>query len=247
MPILEAFEEPFLAFLLSSSNHHPYPLPRHYRVLQLGELEGTLLGDYLHSVHYFDAVFVEFIDSLRESGLLDRTVVVMYGDHHGFLGDTPELARLLGFPERSEYHHFYVRKRVPFWIRLPHGQAAGIRDVTAGHVDIAPTILGLLGIEDERRVMLGRDLTREAPHLVVFRDGSFADGAHYFINRFGPVSASRCYEADSGRPLDCEPLEGRRREARHRLEISDLIIQGDLIPALTAGRDRPAALADPSN
>jgi phosphoglycerol transferase MdoB-like AlkP superfamily enzyme len=216
-------------------------------VLRLGELEGTLLGDYLHSVHYFDAVFGEFVDLLRERGLLDRSVLVLYGDHHGFLGDSPELARLLGFPERSEYDHLRVRKRVPFLIRLPHGDAAGVRDIAGGHLDIAPTILSLLGIAHEKRVMLGRDLTRAYAPLVVFRDGSFADGTHYFVNRFGPVSASSCYEAATGRAFDCGPLAGLRREARQRLEISDLIIRGDLIPAVTAGLVEQAIGADPGN
>jgi lipoteichoic acid synthase len=40
-----------MAFLLSASNHLPYQMPERYRELDLGELEGTLLGDYLHSVH----------------------------------------------------------------------------------------------------------------------------------------------------------------------------------------------------
>lgn len=244
VPILEAQAEPFLAFLLSSSNHHPYPLPPQYRVLRLGELEGTLLGDYIHSVHYFDAVFGELVDLLRERGLLDRSVLVLYGDHHGFLGDSPELARLLGFPERSEYDHLRVRKKVPFLIRLPHGDAAGVREIAGGHLDIAPTILGLLGVAHEKRVMLGRDLTRTYPPLVVFRDGSFADGTHYFVNRFGPVSASTCYQAETGRAFGCELLASSRREARQRLEISDLIIRGDLIPALTEGLDGQAIGSD---
>lgn len=233
VPFLEAQAEPFMAFLLSSANHHPYPVPPHHRVLQLGELEGTLLGDYLHSVHVFDRAFGELVDTLRERGVLDRSVLVMYGDHHGFLGDSPELARLLGFPERSESDHFRVRKQIPFLIRLPHGRDAGVMNVPAGHLDIAPTILGLLGVAEERRVMLGRDLLRGDPPLVVFRDGSFADGTHYFVNRFGPASASSCYEAATGRRRDCAPLAERRRQARQRLEISNLIVEGDLIPALT--------------
>jgi lipoteichoic acid synthase len=242
MPFVEAQAEPFMAFLLSSANHHPYPIPPHHRVLRLGELEGTLLGDYLHSAHVFDQAFGALVDMLRERGLLDRSIVAVYGDHHGFLGDTPELARLLGFPEWSEYDHFRTRKKIPFLIRLPHGQHAGVMHVTAGHLDIAPTILGLLGVEDERRVMLGRDLLRDQAPLVVFRDGSFADGAHYFVNRLGPTSASSCYAAATGQQLDCEPLAERRRQARQRLEISDLIVEGDLIPALTAGEDRRAAM-----
>ncbi|MDP8922323.1 MAG: LTA synthase family protein, partial [Chloroflexota bacterium] len=243
VPILEAQPEPFMTFMLSSANHHPYPIPEHHRMLDLGELEGTLLGDYLQSAHFLDRALGEFVDTLRERGLLDRSVLVLYGDHHGFLGDSPEVARLLGFPERSEFDHLRTRKRVPFLIRLPHGEAAGVRDVTAGHLDIAPTILSLLGVTAEDRVMLGRDLTGDRPSLVVFRDGSFADGAHYFVNRLGPISAATCYEAATGQAVDCQPLAERRLEARRRLEASDLIIEGDLIPSLAARRDRHPVLA----
>lgn len=244
VPILQAQPEPFMAFMLSSANHHPYPIPKHHRMLEIGDLEGTLLGDYLQSVHYLDAAFGDFVDALRADGLLDRSMLVVYGDHHGFLGDSPDVARLLGFPERSDYDHLRTRKRVPFLIRLPHGQAAGVRDVTAGHLDIAPTILGLLGVAAEERVMLGRDLTRDRAPLVVFRDGSFADGRSYFLNRLGPVSAATCYDATTGHALDCQPLAERRIEARRRLEVSDLIIEGDLIPSLAARNTNRPAVAD---
>ena len=127
-------------------------------------------------------------------------------------------------------------KKTPLFIRLPHGAAAGQQTTAAGHVDVAPTVLALLGVADESAVMLGRDLTRASQPLVVFRDGSFADGSHYFVHRFGPTFSSRCYEADSGRPLDCAPLASRLDEARRRLQVSDLIIQNDLIPSVSAPR-----------
>jgi phosphoglycerol transferase MdoB-like AlkP superfamily enzyme len=234
IPILQAQTQPFMAYLLSASNHFPYQLSNKYRVLKLGELEGTLLGDYLHSVHYFDQAFGEFVDQLRGVGLLDKSVVVVYGDHQAFLGAPPELARLLSFPQGSDYHYFQVRKRVPLLIRLPGGEGAGVMSVTGGHLDIAPTLLSLLGISDDDVVMLGRDLTRGENSLVVFRDGSFADGTHYYINRFGPATLSACYEVGTGRALNCGLLEERRREALERLEMSDLIIRGDLIRALGA-------------
>jgi lipoteichoic acid synthase len=66
-----------MAFLLSASNHHPYRLPAKHRRLHLGALDGTLLGDYLHSVHYFDAAFGEFVTRLRHTGLLDASVIVL--------------------------------------------------------------------------------------------------------------------------------------------------------------------------
>jgi lipoteichoic acid synthase len=153
VPVLERASSPFMAFLLSSSNHQPYELPEHHRTLRLGGLEGTLLGQYLHSVHYFDAAFGEFVDQLREAGLLDTSILVLYGDHQGFLNDPPELADLLGFSRRAEYEYLVTRKRVPLLVRLPHGEGAGLRATAGGHVDVAPTILALLGIADERALM----------------------------------------------------------------------------------------------
>jgi phosphoglycerol transferase MdoB-like AlkP superfamily enzyme len=237
LPILKEEEEPFMAFFLSSSNHHPYELPEGYRRLNLGEMEGTLLGNYLHSVHYFDGAFGEFLDHLREAGLLEKSVVVLYGDHQGFV-NWGELARLLDIPEQSQYYQLLLRKKVPLIIRLPHGHGAGARSVAGGHLDIAPTLLSLVGVAGES-VMMGRDLTLNDDSLVVFRDGSFIDGAYYFINRFGPTSYSTCYELETGQRVEAGMLESKRGEALKRLEISDIIIRGDLIPALSAEGSRP--------
>jgi len=243
LPILKAQEEPFMAYLLSSSSHPPFELPDRYRLLNLGKLEGTLLGAYLHAVHYFDQAFGEFIDGLRTSGLLDRSVVALYGDHQAFFGKSRQLARLLGFPEESKYHYWLAAKKIPFLVRLPHGNSSGESSVAGGHVDIPPTLLSLLGIRDDRAVLLGKDLTRGGDALVVFRDGSFTDGRHYLLNRFGSVSNSTCYELATGQTIDCQPFEGKRREAFERLRISDFILQNNLIPVLLE-REVPAPLRE---
>jgi lipoteichoic acid synthase len=235
MPILRAQPAPFMAFLLTASNHHPYRLPPEHRELSLGALEGTLLGDYLQSVRYFDRAFGTFVDRLRSAGLLDTSVVVIYGDHHGFLGDPPELGRLLGISARDDYRTLLVRKKVPMMIRLPHAEKAGVKTVTGGHLDIAPTLLSLLGIRHESGLMLGRDLTQGHSSLVVFRDGSFTDGTTWYTHRVG-LTAGTCYAVTTGQRVDCSVVEEQRREARTRLEVSDLVLRGNLIQSLQASR-----------
>ena len=231
--LLKAQPAPFMAFLLTASNHHPYRLPPEHRELALGDLEGTLLGDYLQSVRYFDRAFGAFVDRLRAAGLLDTSVVVLYGDHHGFLGDPPELGRLLGIAARDEYRTLQVRKKVPMMVRLPHGEKAGVRTVAGGHLDIAPTLLSLLGIRHESGLMLGRDLTQGQGALVVFRDGSFTDGTTWYVHRVG-LADGTCYAVKTGRRVDCAGVAEQRREARARLEVSDLVVRGDLVPSLLA-------------
>ncbi|MCC7367833.1 MAG: LTA synthase family protein [Chloroflexi bacterium] len=231
-PILMDQHEPFMGFMLSSSSHHPYTIPEHLRTLKLGKLEGTMLGDYLHAVHYFDQELGTFIGWMRESGLLDRSVLVVYGDHQGFLSGEADLPGILGFSEWNEYHHFKVVKRTPIVIRLPGGAAAQEFQGASSHLDVAPTVLGLLGVDSSSTVLLGRDVMRPGEGLAIFRDGSFADESHYFVNRFGRTLASRCYEATTAELIDCEPLDEVRQQVRERLEVSDIIVQGDLIPQL---------------
>lgn len=223
--VLATRPEPFMGYLLTSTNHHPYELPAAYRALRLGALEGTLLGRYLSSVHYFDGAFGEFVERLRASGTLDRSLLVVYGDHQGFLGDPPELATLLGLPSWDEYWRFHVRKRVPLIIRLPGAAGAGRIETVGGHVDVSPTILSLLGESAEGGLALGRDLTTDGGRMVVFRDGSFTDGRIAHLARVG--GAPRCYEVGTGGAVTCN--ERLREEARDRLWASDVMLRSDLI------------------
>ena len=57
-------------------------------------LEGTVLGNYIKSVHYADEALGQLIDDLDKNGLLDNTVLVIYGDHDAKI-------------KKSEYERFY--------------------------------------------------------------------------------------------------------------------------------------------
>ncbi len=232
VPRLARERAPFMAFLLSSSNHHPFVLPASHRTLKLGSLEGTELGDYLHSVHYFDEAFGQFVERLRATGLLEQSIVVVYGDHKGYLADERKLATLLGLSSSRPEDLWLERKRVPLAVRLPRGAYAGQRSEAAGHLDIAPTVLSLLGIAEDG-VMLGRDLTKPGESLVVFRDGSFADGQHHLVRLGLGLS---CFESKTGRAVGCDALEPKLARSLDQLQTSDFIIQGNLIPSLLGPR-----------
>jgi phosphoglycerol transferase MdoB-like AlkP superfamily enzyme len=239
LPILQSQESPFMSYLLTSSNHDPWNLPEKYRRLDLGDLEGSRFGDYLHSVHYFDGAFGELVDRLRESGLLDTSLVVVIGDHQAGLASTPEFSRVLGVGEDDHCRRVSIGRKVAMMIRLPRGEAAGERAVVGGHLDVAPTLLSLLGIDDEP-VMFGSDLTTGIDSVVAFRDGSFVDGERLFLNRFGPISGCSCYDVTSGGAIDCAPSERERNRVRETLEMSDLILRGNLVPSLSAEGVRAA-------
>ena len=229
VPRVVAQKRPFMAFLVSSSNHHPFDTPPQHRHLRLPRtLQRSELGDYLQSVRYFDEAFGQLVRLLRSSGLLDESIVVLYGDHKGYVGDIDAATARVNAKQRS-HEIWLLRRRVPLIVRLPHGSHAGVRHETGGHLDIAPTILALLGIDVRRSVMLGRDLSSGPPGLVVFRDGSFVTRSEVLIR---DNATAVCFERPTGQRLSCASLEQARRRALDQLQTSDFIIQGDLIPSL---------------
>jgi phosphoglycerol transferase MdoB-like AlkP superfamily enzyme len=232
--VLQEQPSPFFAYLLTSTNHDPYLVPQQERQLNLTSVPDQRLANYLESVRRFDNAFGDFVSALDAAGILDSTVLVIYGDHQGFLNDSDSLARLLGVSPDDRFEMWRNRKHLPLFIRLPGGAHAGERADVGGHLDVAPTVLSLVGISPAAEVMMGRDLTSGGPGMVVFRDGSYVDDRHYFINYFGPIRRARCYELATGRPTSCEPMRERRALAQEQLGVSDRIVTGDLVPDVRA-------------
>ena len=99
-----------------------------------------------------DAWLGRFLDKMDETGLSEDTLLVLLSDHgvalgeHGYTGKGSNVL----WPEVTD---------VPFFVRHPGGKMAGERsDYHASTHDVAPTILGTLGIEAPGQ-MTGQDLS----------------------------------------------------------------------------------------
>ncbi|MFQ5526148.1 MAG: sulfatase [Thermoanaerobaculia bacterium] len=112
----------------------------------------AFIASYDEEVAYTDGAFGELIAWLRESGLIDDTVVVLVADH----GE--------GFNEHDELQHGYAPYEevtsIPMMVRLPpvYGLAPRTVDDVVGLVDVMPTVLDLVGI-DLPRSARGRSLS----------------------------------------------------------------------------------------
>ena len=105
-----------------------------------GDLE-ALQARYDHEVAYTDRAVGELVAGLRQLGLLDNTVVVVTADH----GEA--------FLEHGELLHgtapYEELIRVPLVLRLPTAMRrwVGRSEVPVGLIDVAPTLLDLVGLE----------------------------------------------------------------------------------------------------
>ncbi|HEX8255230.1 MAG TPA: LTA synthase family protein [Thermoanaerobaculia bacterium] len=138
--------EPFAAMLLTTSNHHPFELPRDAdemprhirRPAALGQLAGNYASAMAQTIAYTDDAVRLFFERARSQPWFAHTIFIIAGDH----GNAVEPAEgNVTAHELAELQH-----RVPLIIYSPMlagGQTVG---GVASQVDVLPTLLGLLGI-----------------------------------------------------------------------------------------------------
>ncbi|MDU4696719.1 MAG: LTA synthase family protein [Paenibacillus sp.] len=235
LDVMAQEKPPFYSFLITLSSHHPYTLPASVQELDTGELKGTILGDYLQAVHYVDAALGEFVEGLKREGLWDQTILAFYGDHDNSITDKAMYEQFLG-KSLSDLDMHQILNQVPLLLHLPDSQHAGVYEEPAGQLDLAPTLLHLLGIHSDSYYMMGHNLfadtgtDRAVDRLIVLRSGAFTDGERYYIPSADNLFANgTCYDLASRKTTAVEPCRAPHEEAMKRLRISDQVITSDLI------------------
>ncbi|MGE4445388.1 MAG: LTA synthase family protein [Synergistaceae bacterium] len=227
--ILENTQKPFYAFLITLTSHYPYNFDEIFKETELdtSPFEGTLMGNYLTSMKYFDDKFGSFIEGLRKNGLLDSSVIALYGDHTAIPGwDKSSLEKLIGRNLKNDWEWKYVQ-RIPLVIKIP-----GIEipleenEEAAGLIDLPETFADLMGFDF--RTGFGTNLfqkNRNEP--VIFRNGSFI-----IDNVFIEPSSESAREMPGGKVLDYDKYAPMAEEVKKRLRYNDMILENDLVPVL---------------
>lgn len=232
LPRLDALPRPFCAWLITLSLHHPFAdFPAAHKVLRLGALEGTEFGNYLHTMRFFDEALAAFVDGLRARGLLDSSVVVVFGDHDAGFPRSRELAADIGIG--ADAVSWELADRIPMFVRIPPEGGLdpphGIRPIPAGQTDLAPTLLALLGIDPVDLPFMGRNLLGSPGDPPVLRPyGDWIDSRHAYFSGAAAGAGATCYDRAAGRFVEARACAGENEEARRAHDVSRLVIAEDL-------------------
>lgn len=94
---------------------------------------------YYACVSYVDAQIGKIIQTLEDKGVLDNTIIVLWGDHGFKLGD---------FGEWAKATNLEIDARVPLIFRMPKGKMAGTKiDTPVELTDIMPTLCNAANID----------------------------------------------------------------------------------------------------
>jgi alpha-L-rhamnosidase len=143
----------------------------------------TNMRAYFRMLSGIDTVVGQLVETLKEKGLADNTVIIYTADNGYFMANR-------GFA--GKWNHLEESLRVPLVVydpRLPEGQRGRVVDQIALNIDFAPTILDLAQVEVPEKYQ-GRSLTpvvnmkKDSSKDLAWRDEFF--GEHLMNNPYIP-------------------------------------------------------------
>ena len=214
--------QPFYSRLITLTNHYPFTLDEEDKMIEEFNSESGTLNRFFQTTRYLDEAVKELFNELKENGLYENSVIVLYGDHYGISENhNAAMAQYLG-KEITPYESAQLQ-RVPLFVHIPGFGEGYINDRIGGQVDLRPTILNLLGVDAEHDIQFGNDLfSSEHEDSVIMRDGRF-------ITRDFIYAGNSCYKNGTGEQVEkalCEPFID---EALAELEYSDSLVIKDLL------------------
>ena len=201
-------------------------------------MEGTKLGNYFKSIHYADAALGEFVTELEANGLLEDTIIVIYGDHDARLS-RKEYEKLYNYNfdtkqfideddenyRKYDSYQYELGRKVPFIIWSKDMESKGINKEISnvmGMYDVMPTLGNMLGFNN--KYALGHDIFEIGENnIVVFPNGNWVTNKMYYN------SQKAAYLSLSEQVITEEEISKNSEYANKLLDVSNNIIVFDLL------------------
>lgn len=223
MKYLTTLTEPYYAKFITLTNHFPFELDEMDKSIERYDSNSNTLNNYFPTVRYMDESIEEFFQMLKDSGIYDKSIIIIMGDHYGISSNhNKAMSMYLEKDEITPYDHVQLQ-RVPLFIHIPGHGKGEVRSTISGQIDLKPTILSLLGIEHKDDIYFGNDLfVDDRKDYIALRNGDVITEDYIYTN-------DSCYDFTSGEILEeadtCFELS---ETIKKELEYSDSIIYGDL-------------------
>lgn len=250
--IVENIGEPYYGTLITLTNHTPWGETDKFsdykttwtveidgKMVTRDYLEGKTLGNYIKSINYMDKAIGQFFNNMEKEGLLDNTVIVIYGDHDARISKSnydymynydPYTDRVLeqgeyGYVEFNDYD-YELDKRVPLIIWSKDLNEAKTISIPMGMIDVLPTLGNMLNIYN--KYALGNDIMgiTNNENIVVLNDGSYITSNIYYSAR-----NSEAYTISNG-IITKDYISLNSEYANKVLDVSNKIITYDLLREL---------------
>lgn len=231
----------FFALMVTLTTHTPFNLPKELRQIKKEAGDKTeYVYNYVNCARYTDNAIEEFFQKLDDNGILDKTIVVIYGDHHAMTMNNKEsVASLERWLERKV--DYDTMMNIPLIIHIPNYKENLIRDNIGSQLDLYPTILNLMGWDMSKIPTFGIDLlgnSEEVNNNAVFPQtyllkGSFITHDKLFeYSRDGVFENSRLIDRKTRKILPTKDAKKMSTKATVTLDYSTELMEKDALNEL---------------
>jgi arylsulfatase A-like enzyme len=218
---LSKAREPFLGIYISFAAHFPYfDYGENYRIM---EDDGRLISRYYNNLNLLDHMIKRVYDYLKEQGLMERTILVIVGDH----------GQAFGQHHSNNFMHYRYsyneNLETPAILYQPALFKPRVVGFPTSHADILPTVLDAMripfspmGFDGES--LFSQKLKRTSLFFYGYEESISSLNTHLVKVQYS-LKKNRCQafdlnlDPDEKNPLDCSsyPLQV---EALHKF-VSD--------------------------
>lgn len=224
MPYLEDMDQPFYAHMMTLTHHHPYLIDEEDATIEPAETGDGSVDRYFQTARYLDESLEQFFNDLKEKGLYEDSIIMIYGDHYGISDNHNRAMKEITDEEITPMKNADLQ-RVPFMIRVPGVESEGTVETYAGQIDVMPTMLHILGIDAKDYIQFGTDMFSEDHHDVVpFRNGNFMSPEYSYVD-------GEYYDSETKEVIEepTDEMKEMHEKVMKELELSDEVLYGDLL------------------
>ena len=172
--------KPFMTFITTVSAHmsYAYKSGEGDKYMSLFENEGydEETRRYLSKLKITDDSLGVLLDSLQNEGILDDTVIVMYGDHYPYGLSKEDVSKIVSY----DVNLYNDIEKTPFVIYNSKLSAKVFEDKTS-YINLLPTLANLFDLDYDARFYMGEDiLSKDYVGRVVFNDSSWIDDIAFY-------------------------------------------------------------------
>lgn len=212
-------KEHFMTWLTTVSSHQPYSVDsiqgdKYYNMTKDTGYPSDVRR-YMSKLKILDDGLGVLLKGLEDRGILDDTVIVLYGDHYPYGISKEHLNEVLEYDTEEDMN----AEQVPFVIYNSTVEAKKFDQYTF-YLNILPTLANLFDLDYDPRYYLGTDLfSNDAESLTVFADGSWKNEVGYYNAKKNKMK----YYTD--KTYTTEELNEINNEISTKVNISSTVIK----------------------
>ena len=212
-------KEHFMTWLTTVSSHQPYSVDsiqgdKYYNMTKDTGYPSDV-RKYMSKLKILDDGLGVLLKGLEDRGILDDTVIVLYGDHYPYGISKEHLNEVLEYDTEEDMN----AEQVPFVIYNSTVEAKKFDQYTF-YLNILPTLANLFDLDYDPRYYLGTDLfSNDAESLTVFADGSWKNEVGYYNAKKNKMK----YYTD--KTYTTEELNEINNEISTKVNISSTVIK----------------------